>query len=245
MPANLNQAKEEARIVTEFVRERMFYFLDGKATINTLREQSELDGQNYQWKQTEWVGWYFEFFCQSELIRRAGKFRSGEQIPGTNAKFDLEGEFVWDLKCHTNDSGPDIQLNDRTAIETCIAQKGGVGFIILFGDAIMDESGAFRRWHNRLKRGVQGGMDSPYMLSKPERPPRPRKEAFIPTDIRVLFLDKPAADEVVDPRRNPNGILKITKQGKGHKNPGREKFLLLSKAVTDQGRWLIDESAMI
>jgi len=129
---------------------------DGKSCV------LELKDADYNWRQMEWCGWYFEFKVRQIL---ADKF----QFPGDkfeNVNFDLKGVINWDIKAKasTSDEGMVI-LNDKTAMENSIATHGFHGEIIgLFDVEYNDVDRTFQRWHTDLKGGK-----SKYELQREQR----------------------------------------------------------------------------
>lgn len=119
---------------------------DGKKSI------LELKAANYNWRQTEWWAFYFEYLCR---VRLDGVF----QIPGERfgtVGFDLKGSINWDLKAKAikSDAHTCI-LNDCQAIDKTIAKHGELGVLIALCDVeYNDENRTFQRWHSTLKGGL-------------------------------------------------------------------------------------------
>ena len=65
--------------------------IDGKEAI------LELKRINYNWKQMEWIGWYFEHLLFTTIIDALGG--TGGPTFG-NTAFDYKKKFVWDFKTH-------------------------------------------------------------------------------------------------------------------------------------------------
>lgn len=158
---------EEARKIIACLRKRGGTSWDGREAILELQEN------DYQWRQMEWIGWYFEFRGRTALIKDLGG-TTGPQFG--NTQFDYKLKHVWDLKAHpTNTSSRWMILNDKEAIESCIAVHGGVGFVVAIGTAAFDLSGTFKDWHDDLKGGT-----SAYEAERIRRraPSRRRKVSF-------------------------------------------------------------------
>jgi hypothetical protein len=122
---------------------------DGKQSILEMRNCG-----NRQWKQMEWIGFYFQFLCERYLS-------SIMQIPGPrygNPQFDGLLEIPWDFKAHAiNTSSHHVIVNDSRAIAEAIADFGAVGLVLALGKVeYNDEERSFQKWHNALK----GGMSS-------------------------------------------------------------------------------------
>ena len=119
---------------------------DGKQAI------LEMKNSNYnQWRQMEWIGFYFQFLCENYL--------SGiMDIPGPkygSVKFDAFKSIPWDFKAHAmNTSSHQIIVNDSEAIANGIKDYGSVGLIVALGKVVYnDENRTFQKWHEELKGG--------------------------------------------------------------------------------------------
>ena len=99
-------------------------FVDGKDAILEMKDRG---GRN--WRQMEWIGFWFEFFLEKNLIPVLG----GSRGPtfGTT-QFDFKKKFVWDLKAHPSGTN-NLILNDQNAIKNCVKSEKGLGFIIISG----------------------------------------------------------------------------------------------------------------
>ncbi|MEM2900193.1 MAG: hypothetical protein QXT63_05330 [Thermoplasmata archaeon] len=105
-----------------------------------------------QWKQMEWIGFYFQFLCERHLSYIM-------EIPGPkygNVKFDALKEIPWDFKAHAiNTSSHQIIVNDSEAIANGIRDYGSVGLILANGKVLYnDENRTFQKWHEELKGGL-------------------------------------------------------------------------------------------
>lgn len=112
------------------------------------------------WKQMEWIGFYFQFLCDTKLSPLV-------KIPGPKygrAEFDGFSEIPWDFKAHPdkNANGQDnksVIVNDSLAIAGAIKQFGGAGLILAIGDAeYNDEDRSFQAWHQKLKGGLSKSL---------------------------------------------------------------------------------------
>lgn len=75
------------------------------------------DSGYMQWKQMEWMGFYFQYLCEKYLSKIM-------DIPGPkygNVKFDGFKEIPWDFKAHAmNTSSHQIIVNDSEATAKAI-----------------------------------------------------------------------------------------------------------------------------
>ncbi len=211
--------QEEAIAIVRVLTTHVSTHWDGKICI------SEMYSVDYQWRQMGWIGWWFEWKA-STVLR--------EQLGGTagptygNTTFDYQRNYVWDFKAHVSNSssGTQIVLNDSEAIDLCIAEHGGVGFIIAEGNAdYNDDNAIFKRWHDTLKGSV-----STYEQQRVARgaKSRRRKVAFALTRYLPLFL---TADLVAQGRRD--GWLGYFQEGMRNADgsPRRPKYKLNLKKV--------------
>lgn len=152
-------------------------FVDGKNAILEMK-----DGGSRNWRQMEWIGFWFEFFLEKNLIPILG----GSRGPtfGTT-QFDFKKKFVWDLKAHPSGS-KNLILNDQIAIKNCIESEHGLGFIIISGVAKYDGNGGFKNWHDNLKGGT-----STYEKERVARgaSSRRRKISFEPKKLHALWFN--------------------------------------------------------
>jgi len=164
------------------------------------------------WKQMEWIGWYFQFLCESLL-------EDIIEIPGPtfgNVKFDGFFEIPWDFKTHViNTSSHQIIVNDSIATANGIAKFGAVGLILAMGKAeYNDEKRTFQKWHELLKGGK-----TKYEWERIKRGAwsRLRKTQFNLEQISFIKIDDKVLEKCGSFQRdfrNSNGL------------PRREKVLL-------------------
>lgn len=207
---------------------------DGKDKVLWLR-----DNETRQENQMEWPGWYFDFRGRQILGANFAPIPDPPMVRYGNTTFDYSHNFVWDLKCHTQcqvfeKSGQktmtsgSLQLNDARAAESCIATSG-LGFLILLGDAHMDEGGEFKAWHDRFK-------------GKPAKPSlsgtsRVRKAAFVPQELRAYWF----ADSADLDRAFSAGALEHARQGRQQSGAFRKGKLTLNLNRADA--WLVAKRA--
>ncbi len=140
------------------------------------------------WKQMEWIGFYFQFLCDTRLPPLV-------KIPGPKygrVEFDGFAEVPWDFKAHPNKNAKgqksnSVIINDRLAIAKAIKQFDGAGLILAIGNAkYNDESRSFQIWHKKLKGGLSK-YEKQRILRK--APSRLRKTAFDLKEIKLILLD--------------------------------------------------------
>ena len=97
----------------------------------------EMKNKNYaHWKQMEWIGFYFQFLCDTKLPPLI-------KIPGPKfgrVEFDGFSEIPWDFKAHPSKNtkgknSDNVIVNDRLAIEAAIEKFGAAGLVLAIGDA--------------------------------------------------------------------------------------------------------------
>lgn len=105
-------------------------------------------------RQTEWIGWYFEFVGLPALVNAYG----GGPCRIGATEFDYARSFVWDLKAHAQNGSAaphdvvgQAPLNDRDAILRCARESQSIGFLVLSGASVPDADGAFDAWHRRMR----------------------------------------------------------------------------------------------
>ena len=116
---------------------------DGKKSI---LEMTDNNGRH--WKQMEWIGWYFEYWCNRNLT---GVMEMPYSKKYGNVSFDGYLKIPWDFKSHAIQSGNKIIVNDSEATANAIADFGCVGLIIASGPVVYDESQEFKKWHAKQK----------------------------------------------------------------------------------------------
>lgn len=112
----------------------------------------ELKKNNHQWRQMEWIGFYFEYLCQKRLAS------AGFDVPGKKygkVEFDSFLSINWDMKASAIKSHSHrIILNDTRAIDESIEMHGNHGLILALLDVdYNDVDRNFQKWHTALKGG--------------------------------------------------------------------------------------------
>ena len=158
-------------------------FWDGKKSILELKEN------NFQWRQIEWIGFWFEYWCKNYLsdimeIPYHNKIK--------NVTFAAFWKFPWDFKTHATNNGRYVIVNACSAIDQAISEFGYFGLIIVKGRATYDnEEREFYKWHQDLK-----GKKSSYVQKREEKGgfSRPRKTSFQLTKIIGRIIDRESFD---------------------------------------------------
>ena len=152
---------------------------DGRSAILEMKE-----GGSRQWRQMEWMGFYFEFLCQKH-------FDGIIDMPGKkydNTEFDAFREISWDFKSHAaNTTNHTVITNDAEAIVNTISDYGYYGVILAIGEVeYNDEEKTFKMWHDELKEGI-----SKYEVNRINRGAmsRRRKTEFILSEIHFLCFN--------------------------------------------------------
>ena len=186
---------------------------DGKKCILEMKENN-----GRHWKQMEWIGWYFEYWCNRNL---KGVMEMPCSKKYGNVSFDGHLNIPWDFKAHVTQSGDKIIVNDHQAIKKAIKDFGCVGLIIVTGPVVYDESQEFKKWHDEQK-----GKITDYVLKNIERgaPSRRRKVSMKISKISFVKLDDDCLKKyssIHNQGRNSDGkprepkvLLDLTKIGK-------------------------------
>lgn len=192
---------------------------DGKACILEMKEE------DYQWRQMEWIGFYFELLCH-RLLNKDFKI-PGETYGSTT--FDLFRTFNWDLKSHAANAGKEVMLNDCLAMQKSIERHGFHGEIIANLDIeYNDHDRSFQKWHTELKGGR-----SRYEIDRESRTTnsRLRKTAAELREIIFVIINKETLSEldILHQGRNSNGAPRPNKYGLNLENNNIE----ITKIVFD------------
>mgnify|MGYP001589569737 FL=1 len=159
---------------------------DGRKAILEMR-----DADYPHWKQMEWIGFYFQFLCDTKLPPIM-------KVPGPKygrVEFDGFAEIPWDFKAHPlkNANGQEnknVIVNDNIAIAAAIKQFRGAGLILASGNAeYNDENRHFQLWHQKLKGGLSKYEEERILRKAPSRL---RKTSFVLHDISLYLLDAKA-----------------------------------------------------
>ena len=176
--SNRKSAYEEVLSLFDVLSKSVPKYVDGKNAVIEMK-----NGGSRNWRQMEWIGFWFEFFFEKNLIPVLGGTRG--PTFGTT-QFDFKKKYVWDLKAHPSEA-KSLILNDQNAIKNCVTSEKGLGFIIISGIAKYDNSKSeFKKWHDDLKGGT-----SAYEKNRVARgaSSRRRKISFEPENLHALWFD--------------------------------------------------------
>ena len=176
--SNRKSAYEEVLSLFDVLSKSVPKYVDGKNAVIEMK-----NGGSRNWRQMEWIGFWFEFFFEKNLIPVLGGTRG--PTFGTT-QFDFKKKYVWDLKAHPSEA-KSLILNDQNAIKNCVISEKGLGFIIISGIAKYDNSKSeFKKWHDDLKGGT-----SAYEKNRVARgaSSRRRKISFEPENLHALWFD--------------------------------------------------------
>ncbi len=137
---------EDIEIITNALKDMPTNW-DGKQSILELKEI------DYQWRQMEWIGFYFESLCERYLEK------TDFILPGKKygrVEFDSFRSINWDMKASAVKSDNHrIILNDQRAIDKSLNAYGAHGIILALLDVeYNDDTRSFQQWHADLKGGV-------------------------------------------------------------------------------------------
>jgi hypothetical protein len=182
-------AKSDALRIFEILKRVVPPIVDGREAILQMQDEGSRN-----WRQMEWIGFWFEHLVETRIAPLLGA-RSGPTIG--NVTFDLQLSRIWDLKVHPEQAGLTAILNDREACNFVVENLGGLGFIIVLGNATYDDQlSSFKAWHDSLKGG-----NSKYEFARIDRgaPSRRRKVAFVPVSALAIWLaDKDEVAQAVN-----------------------------------------------
>lgn len=162
-------------------------YWDGKSAIRWLSDNG-LRGS----RDLEWQGFYGEERAKAVLNRSfTPKVPAPRRAFGATT-FDYALSWVWDIKVHTSRQrlGTTVRpvsggmwLNDEVAVRECVGSQG-LGFLVISGEAQMDDSGDFKLWHDRWKAKDPNKV----VASSNSGKSRMRKEAFSPVKVDAFWI---------------------------------------------------------
>ena len=212
--------KELCKIICPIIKKMPMHW-DGKKCILEMKQNKARN-----WKQMEWIGWYFEYWCNRNLkdVMEMPYSKKYGKVP-----FDGYLKIPWDFKSHAIQSGDKIIVNDLQAIKKAINDFGCVGLIIVNGSAAYDnELQDFKEWHDEQK-----GKETSYEKQRKKRgaPSRRRKVSMKISKISFVKLDNDCLDKygsIYNQGRNANG------------KPREPKVLLDLTEICDCTEYVID-----
>jgi hypothetical protein len=151
---------------------------DGKKSVLELKEA------NFNWRQMEWWGFYFEHLCYQRL---GDTFTiPGDKYGKTKTScFDIKSSINWDLKAKAikSDDHRSI-LNDTEAMNLSVKKYGAHGLVIALCDVeYNDVNRSFQQWHQELKGGK-----SKYEINREQRTSVSRYRKTKAELQEILFL---------------------------------------------------------
>jgi len=169
----------------------------------------ELKEADYNWRQMEWWGFYFEWQCarllQPEFI-----------IPGDRIDdrvvFDAKRTITWDFKAKAIKSDQhDAILNDTKAIDMLIERDGAYGAMIAMCDVeYNDADRSFQKWHTELKGGLSNYEKNRILRTSTSRY---RKTSAQLEEILFIIVTSENIEmlDIMKQGRNSNGKPRPTK----------------------------------
>ncbi len=160
---------------------------DGRRAVKWLAD-NQLRGAN----DNEWQGFYGEERAKVALASAFTPRVPSPVVRYGNTVFDYSLNCVWDIKVHTEyqvfgagrrPGGTATLLNDEAATRACIEEQG-LGFLVIGGEAVMDESGDFVAWHREFKAKNGGRRVAPSNSGNS----RQRKSAFTPSQVEAFWV---------------------------------------------------------
>jgi len=183
------QPRDEGQLLLTVIANGLPLVIDGKEAITSMKT-----GGSLHWRQMEWIGFYPEYWFETNV---AAGLNAQRGPTFGNMSFDFRREHVWDLKAHAEGKSTWAPLNDIEAVEGCIADFGGVGFLVMSGPCTYDdERGTFKNWHVSLSGGPS---DYSRRIAARGAKSRRRKTSFSPDHFLAFWFS--SMDDVVRARR--------------------------------------------
>lgn len=156
---------------------------DGKEAIMEMKES-----EDNNWRQMEWIGFYFEFLCNKSFIENDIEIK---KIKVDKVEIDAFYKRPIDLKAHSeNNSSKSSKIitNGWEETQKIINKYESIIFVIGVGESIYnDKNLSFKKWHDKLKNNkskyVQEG-------ERKNRTSRLRKTEFKLNKIICINIDK-------------------------------------------------------
>lgn len=212
--------RDEASALIAVLADAITGYWDGRTCVETMRSS-----EYRNWRQTEWVGWYFEYLGVPALVDAFG----GGPRKVLNTSFDYSLRSTWDLKAHGTGKERGAILNDLDAIDACLLEGTGLGFIVLTGDSDFTDSASFDTWH-REQRGASERHERSRALKSGFTPRR--LDAFHLADADALDAAKASGEYTTwQPGRQQSGAPRKPKL-KINFGAGTGSSLVASKELT-------------
>jgi len=185
---------------------------DGRTCILQMRDENCRN-----WKQMEWIGWFFQHVCEKTL--RDIFVMPSAINPTDNVSFDGSADGMnYDFKAHAwvvagGKKMNSIILNDKEAMDASIRKYGQHGLLLALLDCEYDQDGKFKAWHDNLKGSV-----SDYVKEGIVKKRRSRKRKLNAKVVKYVMLTI---------NEGNIGKLGLHKQGKNSDGrPRKVKYLL-------------------
>ena len=177
---NFDNQLSEAETLVSAVRSSLPSQIMGKIAIEVMRAEGSA-----HWRQMEWIGFWFEHIVERQVIPKTGGARGPKY---GHTEFDFQRNHVWDLKVHL-DGSDWLILNDQEAVNSCLDDHSGLGYLIVEGSAEFDVDGEFKSWHDMMKGGT-----STYEKERVLRgaTSRRRKTSFKPNRVLAIWIPSAA-----------------------------------------------------
>ena len=138
-----------------------------------------------QWRQMEWIGFYFEYLCQ-KYLKKIMKFHKTKY---DNTSFDGFLEVPFDFKSHAiNTESHKVIINDTEATIKAIEEYNYVIVIMALGEVVYNDlDKTFQKWHEKIK-----GEKSKYEEERIKRNAlsRLRKTEFNLKELMFIKINK-------------------------------------------------------
>ena len=217
--------REEGRLLLRSFAKGLPQVIDAQEAILSMKV-----GGSRNWRQMEWIGFYPEYWFETNLAVELSA-QTGPKFGNTT--FDIQRNHVWDLKAHATGKSSWAPLNDIQAVKECISHHGGVGFLVLSGPCTYDEDGSFKVWHENLNGGR-----SEYSITIEKRgaKSRRRKTSFQPDHLIAFRFE--SFEELSQARRE--GWLKGFQEGMRNSNDSARRAKIMVD-VDEIAPWAVIE----
>lgn len=205
----LNTPESEGHALAAALKAKLPELWHGRKAVQWLDSQG-LRGAN----DNEWQGFYGEEQAKRVLDTAFTPRFQPPRVRYRNTTFDYALNRVWDIKVHTEvattpgltrPGRDDTILNDELATRECIDEQG-LGFLVISGEAGMDDTGEFVTWHRQFKAARSGSRTAPSNSGSS----RTRKAWFSVMCVEAFWIpNTPALDAAI-----LAGAMSIQRQGR-------------------------------